>query len=208
MRKNLYRKIFAFLIVVIIGVSSFLPSVVSNNSEEKSKDLLTVKEPQPTITIKDNYGIIWCGDGFVEFIDWLNARINLNYEPDETINITIPGPNLCLIFLLGTNISLEFFTIFPRSAEYTLLAKINGKIRADKTTMKLIEPGSNSNILGMGYLLENVHNKTVNITIKVTVSSNFPRISESFTRNIVLNIKTLYSNSLSKTSYTKDRIGL
>lgn len=204
MRKNLFRKALVFGIMLAFVTISTLPSVASNNySAVNPMNLISAKDTQKNPNNDDNYEIIWAGNASVIFDRPVD--IILDCGPDYEKNISIPGPDLYLIFLLGTTIKLEYYPIipYPRWAMYTLFADIDDMVRADKTTMKIVEPGTRSNILGMGYLLENAHNKTVKVTMKISVYALIPFKYEYCERNVILHITALPSDPPSEATNGK-----
>jgi hypothetical protein len=197
MKKVVYKKALVLGIMLVFLTINIIPSVASNNfSSINPITYNTIDSNHKDSNGNNNYKMIWGGNATVDFFKPFRVHINLNCEPDCVENITIAGPDLYLIFLLGTNIKLGYNPIlkYPRWARYTILAEFNKGIRYDETRMKLSEPDTKSNILGMGFLIENANNETIIIKMTVTVFTLFPFKFKECERNVTLNIKTFSSN--------------
>ncbi len=190
MREELFRKGLVCGIMLVFVTISIIPSVASNNYSAASPiNLISAKDTQTNLNNDDNYEIIWGGNASIDFLKRSSVELTLNCDPDCEKNICIPGPDLYLIFILGASSRLRYIPIiFPRIAGYQLVADIDDTFRGDGAIIKLEEPGTKSNILGVGYLLENVHDKTVKITLTATIYSIFPFRMKECKRNVILNI--------------------
>lgn len=190
MKKDILKKAFVFGIFLAFLTASILPNVVSDEGLlEENLNLDYSDDAQTDPNDDRNYEILWAGKATVMYNRPGKVEIELECEPDLEKNITVPGPNLYLIFLLETNMKLLFQPPISRLAQYNLYAYIDDDIRYDMTRMKMVEPGKKSNILGMGYLLQSVHNRTVIIKIVVEVKSLIPPSSrEECICNVILHI--------------------
>ena len=199
MRKDLFGKTLVFVIMLMFVTISTLPSVTSNNYNTETENY-SIERPMNSILLKDAqtdynmnyyYEIIWAGTAMAEFESPLKANLSVDCGPSYEKNISIPGPDLILVFLYKTKISSDFFPFFPRIAYYVLKADIDGNVRGDVSKMKVEMIETKSNILGMGYLLENVCDTTIEIKVTTEVKTFFPYDRETCDFTVILNITCL-----------------
>lgn len=157
-------------------------------------NLISAKDTQTNPNNDNNFAIIWGVNASVDFRKRFSADITVNCAPDGAKNITIPGPDLYLIFISRVSSSLQYIPIFPfpKTVHLNLVANIDGKVRGDEAIITLEEPDTKTNVVAVGFLLENVlHNKTVKITLTATIYAYtiFPfLVAEECERNVILNI--------------------
>jgi hypothetical protein len=190
MRKDLFMKALVFVIMLVFVTISTLPSVTSNsNSAERPINPILVKDTQTNHSNDYYYEIIWAGTARAEFQSPLEVNLTVDCGPSYEKNISIPGPDLILVFLYKTEISSGFFPLwFPRIAYYVIKADIDDDKRGDTSAMKVEIIETKSNILGMGYLIENACNTTVEIKVTTEVKTYFPRDRETCEFTVILNI--------------------
>jgi hypothetical protein len=200
-KKKLKKLLVINMVLVFVTVSMMNNVVGFVNNERDISNNDSNTDIQNNLNSENNYEIIWCGNASVDYHEWNIIDTNLVCEPDCEKNISIRGPDLYLIFLLGTNISLRYEPIIPsiKQARYEVFIEIDDGIRWDESYMRIIDTGVKSNILAIGYLLKNAVNRTVKIKIDVKVNSQKPNKDPVIcTRTVILHIKGLQRSTENK----------